>query len=155
MTSFIEKLRIPISEIFLGSKFTVYLFELPHKSKEKIIRACIADYLEGKLDCRLPAHVYWNTSDTGDFLAVAVSSRRIGIDIETKRERKFEKISRRYFEFEKITDDMDTFYHTWTAKEAWCKWKHEGIANNLHKPVDRDIIYLTDLPPSLVGAICI
>lgn len=155
MTSFVEKLRIPIYEIFLGKKFTVYLFDSPQKSHEKIIRACIADYLEGKLDCRLPAHVYWSKSDSADYVAVAVSSRRIGLDIEVMRDRPFEKISRRFFELNKVTSNKEEFYNTWVAKEAWVKWKHEGIATNLAKPIDRDIIYLNDMPPNLKGAICI
>ena len=93
---FVEKLRIPISEIFLGENFLVYLFEEPQIAHSKIIRACIADYLEGKLDCRVPAHVYWSKSDSADYVAIAVASRRIGIDIEVMRDRPFEKISRRF-----------------------------------------------------------
>ena len=111
---FVEKLRIPISEIFLGENFLVYLFESPQMSHSKIIRACIADFLEGRLSCKKPATVHWNKSDSADFVAIAVASMPIGIDIEVMRERPFEKISRRFFHPSEITSDKEKFYETWT-----------------------------------------
>ena len=132
---FVEKLRIPISEIFLGEKFLVYLFESPQISHSKIIRACIADFLEGKLSCKKPATVHWNKSDSGDFVAVAVASMPIGIDIEVASDRPFENISRRFFSTSEITSDKKKFYELWTAKEAQIKRDKLTIRGNLDKEV--------------------
>ena len=152
---FVEKLRIPISEIFLGEKFLVYLFESPQISHSKIIRACIADFLEGKLSCKKPAIVHWNKSDSGDFVAVAVASMPIGIDIEITRERPFENISRRFFSTSEITSDKQKFYELWTAKEAQIKRDKLTIGGNLDKEVKDGIINITGLPEGLVGTVCI
>ena len=152
---FVEKLRIPISEIFLGEKFLVYLFESPQISHSKIVRACIADFLEGKLNCKKPAIVHWNKSDSADFVAVAVASMPIGIDIEVMRERPFEKISRRFFHPSEITSDKEKFYETWTAKEASVKRDKLSIAKNLAKPLEGTIINLKGIPPNLKGAVAV
>ena len=47
-------------------------------------------------------NVYWNKSDTGDVTVYAVSKEPVGVDIEYKKERPFEKISRRYFHTDEL-----------------------------------------------------
>jgi phosphopantetheinyl transferase len=152
MTSFIEKLRIPISEIFLGQNFLVYLFEEPQIAHSKIIRACIADFLEGRLSCKKPATVYWSKSDTRNYVAIAVAAMPIGIDIEYMRKRPFEQISRRFFHPSEITSDREKFYEIWTSKEAAVKRDKLTIATNLAKCPEGTIITLEDLPPDIKGA---
>lgn len=152
---FVEKLRIPISEIFLGQNFLVYLFENPQLAHSKIIRACIADFLEGRLDCKKPASVYWSKSDTRKYVAIAVGAMPIGIDIEYMRKRPFEKISRRFFHSSEITSDMEKFYEIWTSKEACVKRDKLTIATNLADPPTGTIIMLEDIPPPLKGAIAL
>lgn len=152
---FVEKLRIPISEIFLGENFLVYLFEEPQIAHSKIIRACIADFLEGRLHCKSPATVHWSKSDTADYVAIAVGSMPIGIDIEVMRDRPFEKISRRFFSSSEITSDKEKFYETWTKKEAWIKRDKLSIAKNIAKPPSGTIITLRDIPRHLKGAVAL
>jgi len=152
---FVEKLRIPISEIFLGENFLVYLFESPQIAHSKIIRACIADFLEGRLSCKSPATVHWSKSDSADYVAIAVGSMPIGIDIEYMRERPFEKISRRFFSPSEITSDKERFYQIWTEKEASIKRDKLTIAKNLAKTPRGTIISLRNIPPDLKGTIAL
>ena len=152
-----EKRRIPILKIFSEKKFRVYLFENPEESHSEIIRLCIADWLEGRLDCFTPAHVHWSKSDTEKYLAVAVSSKRIGVDIEYKRDRPVGKLSRRYFDISEITDDPDTFYQEWVRKEAFWKKAKKGSGGRLGIAIPKGmgIITLEGLPDNLAGAVAL
>ena len=147
--------RIPILKIFSEKKFRVYLFDNPEESHSEIIRLCIADWLDGRLDCFAPAHVHWSKSDTGTWLAVAVSSKRIGVDIETMRERNYEKISKRFFDASEVTDDVEKFYEEWVRKEAYWKKAKKGIGGRLGVaiPKGHGIITLEGLPDNLAGAV--
>ena len=107
------------------------------------------------MSCKKPAIVHWNKSDSGDFVAVAVASMPIGIDIEIMRDRPFENISRRFFSTSEITSDKQKFYELWTAKEAQIKRDKLTIGGNLDKEVKDGIINITGLPEGLVGTVCI
>jgi phosphopantetheinyl transferase len=106
------------------------------------------------LDCKRPVEIYWNKSDTDSHTVIAVSTKRIGVDIEYKKERPFEKISQRYFETSEVTGNKEIFYDTWTRKEAYTKWKRDKIANNLRGTIDRPMIPLEGLPDNVVGYLC-
>ena len=101
-------------------------------------------------------NVYWNKSDTGDVTVYAVSKEPVGVDIEYKKERPFEKISRRYFHEYEITDDMEIFFDLWCQKEAYTKWKKEKIAENMRVKIPKylSLIPLENLPDNVVGYLC-
>ena len=87
-------------------------------------------------------NVYWNKSDTGDLTVYAVSKEPVGVDIEYKKERPFEKISRRYFHTHEVTNNKEVFYDLWCQKEAYTKWKKGKIAENMKANIDRPMIPL-------------
>jgi phosphopantetheinyl transferase len=149
--------RIPILKIFSEKKFRVYLFDNPRVTHSELIRLCIADWLEGKLNCHMPAHVHWSKSDSDDYVAIAVGSKQIGVDIEVGRPREFEKLCRRYFSEEEQVKSAEEFYGIWVRKEAYWKKVKKGINGNLSVviPEHSSIITLEGLPNNLYGAVAL
>ena len=121
--------------------------------KTEVVKYALLEYIsEYSLNCKKPVEIHWSKSDTGGYAVVACSTRRIGVDIELMKPRRFEAISRRYFR--EVTDDKETFYHLWCQKEAYTKWKKGKIAHNLKADIDRCLIPLEGLPNDVVGYIC-
>ena len=121
--------------------------------KTGVVKYALLDFLsEYTLNYRKPVEIYWSKSDTGGHAVVACSTRRIGVDIEQMKPRRYEAISRRYFN--EVTDDKETFYNLWCQKEAYTKWKKDKIAHNLKADIDRRLIPLERLPNDVVGYIC-
>ena len=118
--------------------------------KTEVVKYALMEYIsEYSLNCKKPVEIHWSKSDTGSHAVVACSTRRIGVDIEIMKPRRFEAISRRYFR--EVTDDKETFYHLWCQKEAYTKWKKGKIAHNLKADIDRCLIPLEGLPNDVVG----
>ena len=121
--------------------------------KTEVVKYALLEYIsEYSLNCKKPVEIHWSKSDTGSHAVVACSTRRIGVDIELMKPRRFEAISRRYFR--EVTDDKETFYHLWCQKEAYTKWMKGKIAHNLKADIDRCLIPLEGLPNDVVGYIC-
>ena len=121
--------------------------------KTEVVKYALMEYIsEYSLNCKKPVEIHWSKSDTGGYAVVACSTRRIGVDIELMKPRRFEAISRRYFR--EVTDDKETFYNLWCQKEAYTKWKKDKIAHNLKASIDRRLIQLEGLPNDVVGYIC-
>ena len=121
--------------------------------KTGVVKYALLDFLsEYTLSYRKPVEIHWSKSDTGGHAVVACSTRRIGVDIEQMKPRRYEAISRRYFN--EVTDDKETFYNLWCQTEAYTKWKKDKIAHNLKADIDRCLIPLEGLPNDLVGYIC-
>ena len=121
--------------------------------KTEVVKYALMEYIsEYSLNCKKPVEIHWSKSDTGSYAVVACSTRRIGVDIELMKPRRYEAISRRYFR--EVTDDKETFYHLWCQKEAYTKWKKGKIAHNLKADIDRCLIPLEGLPNDVVGYIC-
>ena len=121
--------------------------------KTEVVKYALLEYIsEYSLNCKKPVEIHWSKSDTGGYAVVACSTRRIGVDIELMKPRRFEAISRRYFR--EVTDDKETFYNLWCQKEAYTKWKKDKIAHNLKASIDRRLIQLEGLPNDVVGYIC-
>ena len=121
--------------------------------KTGVVKYALLDFLsEYTLNYRKPVEIHWSKSDTGGYAVVACSTRRIGVDIELMKPRRYEAISRRYFR--EVTDDKETFYNLWCQKEAYTKWKKGKIAHNLKADIDRCLIPLEGLPNDVVGYIC-
>lgn len=87
------------------------------------------DYKTMGIDC-----LYFNMSHSGDYVVVAVSDQPVGIDIEHKT-RNYENIAKRCFCEEEYRDIMSIpikeqprrFLEIWTMKEAYIKWKGDGM----------------------------
>ena len=121
--------------------------------KTGVVKYALLEFLsEYTLNYRKPVEIHWSKSDTGGHAVVACSTRRIGVDIEQMKPRRYEAISKRYFG--EVTDDKETFYHLWCQKEAYTKWKKDKIAHNLKADIDRRLIPLEGLPNDVVGYIC-
>ena len=121
--------------------------------KTEVVKYALLDFLsEYTLNYRKPVEIHWSKSDTGNYTVVACSTRRIGVDIEQMKPRRYEAISKRYFS--EVTDDRETFYNLWCQKEAYTKWKKDKIAHNLKADIDRRLIPLEGLPNDVVGYIC-
>ena len=121
--------------------------------KTEVVKYALLEYIsEYSLNCKKPVEIHWSKSDTGGYAVVACSTRRIGVDIETMKPRRYGAISRRYFR--EVTDDKETFYNLWCQKEAYTKWKKGKIAHNLKADIDRCLIPLEGLQIDVVGYIC-
>ena len=121
--------------------------------KTEVVKYALLDFLsEYTLNYRKPVEIHWSKSDTGGHAVVACSTRRIGVDIEQMKPRRYEAISKRYFG--EVTDDKEKFYNLWCQKEAYTKWKKDKIAHNLKADIDRCLIPLEGLPNDVVGYIC-
>ena len=82
------------SKIFSSPTTSVYLYTNTIVSTDSLVKTAIRDFLPNyELDCKRPVEIYWNKSDTDSHTVIAVSTKRIGVDIEYKKERPFEKIS--------------------------------------------------------------
>ena len=137
--------RMASSIIYEDKICTVY--------KTGVVKYALLDFLsEYTLNYRKPVEIHWSKSDTGSHAVVACSTRRIGVDIELMKPRRYEAISKRYFS--EVTDDKETFYNLWCQKEAYTKWKKDKIAHNLKADIDRCLIPLEGLPNDVVGYIC-
>lgn len=78
--------------------------------------------------------VHFNVSHAGDYVACAVSSRPVGIDIEQHVPRDFLLFQTLWSEEEKrqyALQDAETFYALWTAKESYGKYKGFGLHPSL------------------------
>ena len=121
--------------------------------KTEVVKYALLEYISDyTLNYKKPVEIHWSKSDTGNHAVVACSTRRIGVDIELMKPRRFEAISRRYFR--EVTDDKETFYNLWCQKEAFTKWKKDKIAHNMKVDIDRCLIPLEGLPNDVVGYIC-
>ena len=63
--------------------------------------------------------MYFSISHSADLIAIAISSRNVGIDLEYMIERDYAKISKRIFQHEIL--DQTEFYKAWTEHEAIIK----------------------------------
>lgn len=74
----------------------------------------------------------FNVSHSGEYVMLALSSSRVGCDIERIKERNY-SVARRYFSdgekqwLEESDNKELAFYSIWTAKESYIKLTGEGI----------------------------
>lgn len=83
------------------------------------------------------SNIHFSISNTFNYVAIAISNHRIGIDIEQERKYK-ENLVKRYFHINEwkyiqsypIEQRDRIFTQLWTIKEAYVKMTGTGIANN-------------------------
>ncbi len=90
----------------------------------------------GKPYCKSHRRIYFSLSHSGDFLALVISDKDVGIDIEKIREAKENLVNRVCCENEKkeIFSDENPdlkFTEIWTRKEAYLKALGTGIDREL------------------------
>lgn len=82
----------------------------------------------------------FNTSHSGEYVAVAVGRQQVGVDLERVRPvRDFEGLARRYFHPDEVAawlaipdeDRLDAFFLLWAAREAAVKCAGCGLARGL------------------------
>lgn len=79
--------------------------------------------------------LYFNISHSGDYVAVAIGDKEVGIDIEKIDKIEFDSIAKRYFhssEYSWINDHNERekklcFYKLWTLKESYVKYVGKGM----------------------------
>ena len=79
-------------------------------------------------------NTFFNLSHSGRYVALAVSSSNVGIDIEENLELPFESILKTAFHpdeialFHRSTNKEQLFYKLWTAKESYIKYLGTGFS---------------------------
>ena len=87
--------------------------------------------------------IYYSISHSGEKVAIAISSDKIGVDIECKDDKNF-RVTKRMFseeEIEYIGDSQQRFRWIWTIKEAFLKCTGEGIVVPLNSFGERIFKY--------------
>lgn len=81
--------------------------------------------------------IRFSLSHSGEMAILAVSDREIGADIEQLREVDT-RLAERFFtarEAAYVAGDRDRFFEVWTKKEAYGKWKGDGLAATMRTDV--------------------
>jgi 4'-phosphopantetheinyl transferase len=90
--------------------------------------------------------VWWSASSSAGLAAVAISDRRVGLDLEQRRERpRWEQIAHRFYsedECRAVAGSATRFLEFWTLKEAYLKAIGLGLPGGL------DSLECTGLSPS-------
>jgi phosphopantetheinyl transferase len=102
-------------------------------SSAALKRAAIADYFgeaeiekepSGKPIIKNPEGYYISVSHSGGVVAIIISDKQVGIDIEEKREIDFEKIRKGFFS---ESEKNEPFFDVWVKREAEGKLSGEGV----------------------------
>lgn len=118
---------------------------------ENYLINCMRDYLN--LNCQLPINIKRNhcgkpytddydinfsVSHSDEYIVVAISKSRIGVDIERIKDRDYIKVARRFFDHKeyKNIENIKDFYILWTLKEAYTKM----LGVNLNTRITKDNI---------------
>ncbi len=90
-------------------------------------------------------NIHFNISHSGDYIACAIDSSPIGVDIEQVRNYR-ESIPKKFFTaseikyLENCVDETESFYKLWTIKEAYIKY----LGTGLYKPLNTFSIQIDD-----------
>ncbi|MEG1572788.1 MAG: 4'-phosphopantetheinyl transferase superfamily protein [Bacteroidales bacterium] len=121
----------------LAHQFLTHLLE--EELHEKAENLYFAKHAQGKPYLISHPHIHFNISHSFDYIAIALSDKPVGIDIEKIRTRNYKPILERYFaaEEQNYIFSLDpekqnaSFIQLWTLKECFLKYKGCGIANNI------------------------
>lgn len=99
---------------------------------------------QGAPELKNQKEVFCSISHSGEYVACAISEKKIGIDIQEMKEGKRTKISERFFheKEQKLCEldySLELFYKIWTSKESYVKMNSCGLAGNMH-------LFYLDLP---------
>ena len=104
---------------------------------------------KGKPFCRSHNNIHFSISHSGDFIAVAISDKEIGIDIELLKKPTEKLIDRICCEKEKNNINSNeskekTFTEIWTKKEAYLKALGTGIDRELKTVDTTNLKFITE-----------
>lgn len=77
-------------------------------------------------------------SHSGNALAVAISDRAVGLDIERQKPRDFAALCQPFPALQGV-DSLNQFYQRWTACEAYSKFSDVPLTQVLKQPLPEDI----------------
>ncbi len=108
------------------------------KQKGLVFNTAIECTIEGKPFFVFNPNLHFSISHTKEYIAIAISDKQIGIDIEQERKYKKELVERffhpkevEYLNFLSNTNQQNqAFTKIWTLKESYVKCTGKGIANN-------------------------
>lgn len=114
----------------------------------------------GKPYCKSHSDIYFSLSHSGDFLALAINDRDVGIDIEKIREAKETLVNRVCCQNEKdrifSSDNPDVaFTKIWTRKEAYLKALGTGIDRELVSidTTDKNLKFTTEITENFIVSV--
>lgn len=70
---------------------------------------------------------YFNVSHSKNYLAIAIAASEVGIDIEEERKLTL-GVEKRILTKDEINSTKEKLIKTWTAKEAYAKYKGQGLS---------------------------
>ncbi|MBO4864928.1 MAG: 4'-phosphopantetheinyl transferase superfamily protein [Eubacterium sp.] len=124
-----EKARI---ESIVAGHLLIYALSRYAGCSETEVRAALDSEKHDKDNRSIGLHnaIYYNISHSGNYIAVAVSDKPVGVDVETKDDKDFKVTSRMFTEEDKnfIGDSQDRFRQVWTLKESFLKCTGQGIS---------------------------
>ncbi len=131
--------------------------ELLKTSKENVVFSVTE---QGKPYCKSHPEIHFSISHSGDFLALAISDKEIGIDIEKIRHAKESLVNRVCTKNEKdeifSNEKPDVkFTEIWTRKEAYLKALGTGIDRELTSidTTDEKLIFVTEITDSFIVSV--
>ncbi|MFO7817394.1 MAG: 4'-phosphopantetheinyl transferase superfamily protein [Desulfovibrionales bacterium] len=105
-----------------------------YKIRPEDIRFACDEFDRPFLRCPKPGNFDFNLSHSGDYVVLAVSNRRVGVDIEKVKPIDLE-VSRECFHKKEIAylyagsqDELNRFYRIWTLKESFVKAVGRGLS---------------------------
>ena len=148
-----RKLSILISQGFAKEKISEE-YNIP---KSEIIFS-VSD--RGKPYCKSHPHIYFSLSHSGNFVALAISDKEVGIDIEKFRPAKENLINRicSQNEIDAISLSKKThikFTEIWTKKEAYLKALGTGIDRELSSidTTDKNLNFVTEINDEFIVSV--
>lgn len=148
-----RKLSILISQGFAKEKISEE-YNIP---KSEIIFS-VSD--RGKPYCKSHPHIYFSLSHSGNFVALAISDKEVGIDIEKLRPAKDNLINRvcSQNEIDAISNSENPhikFTEIWTKKEAYLKALGTGIDRELTSidTTDKNLNFTTEVTDEFIVSV--
>ncbi len=148
-----RKLSILISQGFAKEKIS----EEYAIAKSEIIFS-VTD--RGKPYCKSHPYIYFSLSHSGEFVALAISDKEIGIDIEKLRPAKENLVNRvcSQNEIDAITFSENPhikFTEIWTKKEAYLKALGSGIDRELSSidTTDKNLKFITETKDEFIVSV--
>ena len=113
----------------------IYTFKGEHKNKSgDLLKKAVAAFTAEKM---IPAgtELFHSISHTGSLWGCLVSERRVGFDLEIKRDIDCFRLAERFFLEEEIEyvrkNGIDGFFDVWVIKEACVKYYKTGLMKDM------------------------
>lgn len=113
---------------------------------------------KGKPFCRSHENIHFSISHSGDYFAVAISEKEIGIDIQTVKNFNEKLVDRVCCEKEKLfvnssENKSKAFTEIWTKKEAYLKALGTGIDRELTTVDTTELDFITECQDEFIVSV--